>query len=702
MDDFAELIEHLAARIAKSGGDAGVNDSHIALAEDCIAILKEQGVEIRSDDASPVSTQSSQLRMEAILKKVNRSEKIKLSELLALWREFSDDKCDAPAELYAKVGERMIKAGHPLIAYDVLKYGLEHWVDDIRLTQLLALSLARSGAPLRAAAILGELVDSGHVDDETLGILAGAHKTLGLQEPSKTKREGYLTEAYQIYENGYSNAMQRSNQDGAFYNGINAATMALLLNKNERASELAENVAEICLSKPDFESDYWAMATLGECALIRGQFEKSKEYYHKAVELAGNEYASIASTRRNATILFEKLQMGIDQLDDWLPVPTVAVFSGHMTDRPGMPTRFPHSKIEPVGDRLKQILVEKKVGFAYAAAACGADLLFLKALKELGQDYQVVLPFNRERFIESSVAIDEQYDWTQEFSLALDAASNVSVVNEYSNRAEAMHFEYTNLVMTGMALLKSRLLESKVVPIAVWDEKPARGQGGTGGAVNIWNGLGWKTEVVNPTEIDLLQEDREAPQTNPSTDPKKSLEFDIHIRAMLFADVVGYSKLSEEETPLFVKEFMGRVVSCIQESGAKIESSNSWGDAIYLVFSNVEDAGKTALLITEMVDDTNWKELGFAADLSLRTGLHVGPVFCITDPVTGSKTHTGAHVTRAARIEPIVPHGEVYASEAFAALASVENVQSFICDYVGITPMAKGYNDYATYHLRRQ
>jgi len=32
------------------------------------------------------------------------------------------------------------------------------------------------------------------------------------------------------------------------------------------------------------------------------------------------------------------------------------------------------------------------------------------------------------------------------------------------------------------------------------------------------------------------------------------------------------------------------------------------------------------------------------------------------------------HVSRAARIEPITPPGQVYASQAFAALAAAENV----------------------------
>ena len=51
---------------------------------------------------------------------------------------------------------------------------------------------------------------------------------------------------------------------------------------------------------------------------------------------------------------------------------------------------------------------------------------------------------------------------------------------------------------------------------------------------------------------------------------------------------------------------------------------------------------------------------------------------------------------------PITPPGEVYASRAFASLARSEGVQSFICAYVGQTPLAKGYGTFPTYVVHRR
>ena len=119
------------------------------------------------------------------------------------------------------------------------------------------------------------------------------------------------------------------------------------------------------------------------------------------------------------------------------------------------------------------------------------------------------------------------------------------------------------------------------------------------------------------------------------------------------------------------------------------------------MFSDVDLAGKFALDLADFVAATKWEEKGLRSGLNLRIGLHAGPVYEFDDPITGSRTYSGTHVSRAARIEPITPPGQVYASESFAALAAARRAEGFICDYVGQTPMAKGYGTLPTYHVRR-
>jgi len=88
--------------------------------------------------------------------------------------------------------------------------------------------------------------------------------------------------------------------------------------------------------------------------------------------------------------------------------------------------------------------------------------------------------------------------------------------------------------------------------------------------------------------------------------------------------------------------------------------------------------------------------------LQLRIALHAGPVFCCRDPVTGYISYIGAHVSQAARIEPITPSGQVYVSQAFGALTAAEGIEEFRCEYVGRTPLAKDYRAFPTYILLRR
>ena len=71
------------------------------------------------------------------------------------------------------------------------------------------------------------------------------------------------------------------------------------------------------------------------------------------------------------------------------------------------------------------------------------------------------------------------------------------------------------------------------------------------------------------------------------------------------------------------------------------------------------------------------------------------------DPVLKRSNFIGAHVSRAARIEPVTPEGAVYVTEAFAAVLATTGLTQFVCEYVGQVPAAKHYGTMRMYSLRR-
>ena len=70
------------------------------------------------------------------------------------------------------------------------------------------------------------------------------------------------------------------------------------------------------------------MASLGEAALILGDFNEAKERYCAAGEAGKGHYGDLSTTRRQARKLIEFLREDPHQFDDCFIIPIVAVFSG--------------------------------------------------------------------------------------------------------------------------------------------------------------------------------------------------------------------------------------------------------------------------------------------------------------------------------------------------------------------------------------
>jgi class 3 adenylate cyclase len=88
--------------------------------------------------------------------------------------------------------------------------------------------------------------------------------------------------------------------------------------------------------------------------------------------------------------------------------------------------------------------------------------------------------------------------------------------------------------------------------------------------------------------------------------------------------------------------------------------------------------------------------------MALRVGLHLGPVYSARDPILQCANFFGAHVSRAARIEPVTPLGCVYVTETMAAVLALHYADAFSCEYVGMTEAAKKYGTMRMFLLNRR
>lgn len=572
--------------------------------------------------------------------------------------------------------------------------------------QLQALALARSGASRQANAILLQLAAEGHEDEETAGLLARTYKDLWTQSADPGEQRTFLERAFRQYHAAYRTT-------GGYWSGVNAATLALVMGNREEARRLAARVRSQCLalqasSGPDADP-YWIAATLGEAALLHEEWNEAEDWYSRAGTLGQGRLGDVVSTRRNARLILRHLGIDSSRVDACLAVPAVVVFAGHLIDRPDRrPARFP-AALEPiVRDAIRARTAALAPGFGYASAGCGGDILFLESLAELGAEAHIVLPYGPEQFREDSVDLVPGADWVERFERLLAGATEVIIASEQRMGAGPVSHEYGFRMLDGAAAVKADELETDLVALALWDGHAGDGRGGTASAVEHWRRLGRRVEIIDPAALaapasSLRSVDTgAAPSQEPAGHGGARRGYDPQIVGLLFADVRGFSTLTDHEIPLFVEHLLGTIGAELSGARRPPLLANTWGDGLYLVFEGVEETGEFALRLCEAVRSTDWRAVGFRSDLGLRIGLHAGPAYACLDPVTGRPNYIGAHVSRAARIEPVTPPGEVYASRAFASLARSEGVRTFGCAYVGQMPLAKSYGTFPTYVVHRR
>jgi class 3 adenylate cyclase len=172
------------------------------------------------------------------------------------------------------------------------------------------------------------------------------------------------------------------------------------------------------------------------------------------------------------------------------------------------------------------------------------------------------------------------------------------------------------------------------------------------------------------------------------------------VRALVFADVKGFSGLRDDQLPSFCDHVLGGFARVLDAHGESVCHRNTWGDGLYVVVRDAAAAAALALDLQEAMTRLDKEAVGLPPSLSLRISAHLGPVHPVMDPVLGVPSFMGSHVSRTARIEPVTPEGSVYVTERFAAALLLATEDAFVCDYVGHMPTAKEYGRLRMYRLR--
>jgi class 3 adenylate cyclase len=373
-----------------------------------------------------------------------------------------------------------------------------------------------------------------------------------------------------------------------------------------------------------------------------------------------------------------------------LRVPPLVVYAG---DRPG--PRFSPEQEPALAAAIRAKLEAQESHIGVGGLAAGADILFAEALLARGADLHVVLAFTTEMFVAEAVA-PYGADWVERFNRCVAKARTVKHATNYGYEGHAAPVRYACRLAMGQAILRARSFDTAAILLAACDPAVPLAEGSFDPIDDaaFWASTGRRAFFIRPNGE--LAEAHDLPPP-----PKKAIDAGDRINAaVLFGDLHGFSAMPESSVLRYAERVLGGIGGVFDAYGPHLLSRNSWGDAIFAQFDNVAMAARCAVEVQGLLKQPGIAELDPGVHMSMRIGLHYGPVQRVFDRVQGRIGYMGIHVVQAARIEPIAVPGMIYVSEAFAAALAVDAETDLVCEYLGEVDTAKKFGKAPLYELR--
>ena len=520
---------------------------------------------------------------------------------------------------------------------------------DGRLQQLLALAMAKSGAPKAAMALLEPLYKEHPDDPETSGILGSIYKELF----KETKNPKYGVLSRDTYLNNFR--LTRN-----YYTGINAASMYAMSGSMAKAKEIARELVPLLNTASE---NPWELASLAEALLLLREKEKAVEVYLRCRHLIGSDWGKVSSVYNQLWLLNHYIPVSSQMMDTFSP-PAVAAFVGHMIDHPARTLqRFPPSIEHEIKQALRGCIQSLNARIGYSSLACGGDILFAESMAETGGEVNLFLPFADDDFLNSSVRYAGQH-WVDRFeNLKKKFPVTYLTTEPYGSTDEL--FTFQTRVIFGAAVQRAVMLHSFPRLITVYSDSDfVSKKGGTYDTLKYWPENEKRTNI-NPQHFIKSSHDK-APDVVSETAPHDLRAYnDRHIRFLLSV-TMGYSSSDSHELPEEINEK-------IHEWG--VRDFDGPANSILFAFESVDESAAAAWHLA------NIKRLS----PFLKISLHAGPVHIKSE----SSRIAGEAADIARRINTFSAAGKIYSSFAYASVLALHG-DRYAVEYAGALSLDAG------------
>jgi class 3 adenylate cyclase len=549
------------------------------------------------------------------------------------------------ADWKAAIDNARNRASH-FVAYELALKAIAAFPEKLWFEHQAILALANAGALTGALERYHRLERDGRLETLT-GVLASEFaglggrlfKDLAARSAGEAALRNRLKSA-ETYRAGYLHL-------GQAYLAINAASMYLAAGH----PDLAREYAIIAHGRAAAETpDYWSCVTQAEALLILQEPAKAAERLRQAAALGAGRLADLASTRRQLTWVAAFSGMPAALLDN-LPEPLVLSWVSC--------TEFPNLAA------LSADVAGRSVS-ACGPLLCAADLAVAEHLLAAGaREVNLVLPCEAEHLARD----------LPEIAAALPAVLGHRNVTKILVTREGGAFEPAARLLCqtqarGLAYLRAQSLAVRPKLLSPETAHPVAMPRGNADIVETMPAFALEPERIRKPH------------------------------AIVFGDVRGFSKLDEASQLRFLEHIIGGFADVLGRYAAT-EYTETAGDGLFVVLADVVSAARCCFELLDILRPERVAASGLPAHLALRLSAHVGPLYQRHDRVIGRDKFCGMEVIRTARIEPVTRAGEIFVTEQFAASLACAAGDEFVCEYVGVQPMAKGFGDCAMYSLRR-
>ncbi len=559
--------------------------------------------------------------------------------------------------------EKLIGQGRNLEARNRAESALRT-SNDLRLSQLYAMAVSKSGAPQTAMEFLEPVYRAHSEDPETAGILGGIYKEI-FKKDQNTK---YALLARDTYAKNYNTTKN-------YYTGINAATMSAIAGQSSKGREIANEIIK-AVEEVDTKS-FWELATLGEAWLLAKNREKAIDYYFQARKLAGSDWGKINSVFNQLWLLNHYVAVPNEVLKVFSP-PGVAAFVGHMIDHPSRSVpRFPAAIEGRAKEAIASAIKTLNAKIGYTSLACGGDILFAESMLEAGGEVSAWLPFSKADFIETSLRFAGE-EWVNRFNKLMDRAHITYITEEAYDGYDDL-FSFQSSVIFGSAVIRSSMNHTKPTLLTLLSETDLnRKEGGTRDTIGRWP---FADRHVNINPDNLIQGTAlDLSGTVAAPQVTQTPTADRPVLYIVSADLPGVADADQQKIWSTLKEKMNAVVVApvTFEPGEQLVAS----------FSTIAGAMEFARLLMGLIEQ-------YHRTPKLRICLFATPA--TLEPAGEGKRLTDHGHQRLRTIHTQVQPGTLYALARFASVIALDT-KKYSMDYAGL--VEEGPHHHEIYSVR--